>query len=379
MPHPLALYVHFPWCQQKCPYCDFNSHALPPETDLTVYIQALEQDLGSQLTRIADAHIETVFIGGGTPSLLPAALVERLLNSIDRLAGLGGCQEITLEANPGTLDLIRLRDYRSTGINRLSMGIQSLNDTSLRALGRIHNRATALHSAEDAHQAGFDNLNLDLMFGLPCQSVAQALEDLDTALSLVPAHLSWYQLTLEPNTPFHHQPPTLPEEELIDEMQQQGTTLLEEQGYRQYEVSAFSHPGAECRHNLNYWSFGDYLGIGAGAHGKIRLASGKQQRYCKTRGPERYLEAPEAMANSWILSDQELPMEFMMNALRLKQGFDNSLFERVTGLSLTQIQQPLAEAEAKGLLQRKTHWLRPTALGYRFLNDLINLFAPDTD
>ena len=373
---PLSLYLHFPWCVRKCPYCDFNSHQAGDEIPETAYIDALIRDLDQALP--GDRRVVSVFLGGGTPSLFSAAAVERLLTAVRRRLNLARDAEITLEANPGTAEAGRFAGYRRAGINRLSLGVQSLTDASLAALGRIHNAAEARRAVALAGSAGFDNLNIDIMYGLPHQESAAAMRDLDAVLELSPAHLSWYQLTLEPNTVFYSRPPSLPDDDRVAEMQERGEALLSANGYRRYEVSAWARPGSEARHNLNYWEFGDYLGLGAGAHSKLTdPATGRVTRYSKLRFPGRYLEtagSDAAVTGKRVLGDDDLILEFMMNALRLPRGFDAALFEQRTGLSLEEVEEKLCRAEQAGLLSTAGGRIVPTARGSRFLNDLLLCF-----
>jgi len=371
---PLGLYIHIPWCLRKCPYCDFNSHAVdgePPEID---YVDALLADLAKQAPQVAGRPVQTVFFGGGTPSLFSGAAIARLLEGIAATVELAPDAEITLEANPGTAEAARFTDYRAAGVNRLSIGVQSLDDQCLRALGRVHNADQARRAVERARMAGFDNLNLDLMYGLPGQDLQAALADLRAVLALAPEHLSWYQLTLEPNTLFHARPPALPDGDTVGDIMEAGLALLAGAGFRQYEVSAHARPGWEARHNRNYWTFGDYLGIGAGAHGKLSGPDGRVRRYSRPRHPRDYLAAPTAPGSERLLSADELPLEFLMNALRLHSEVPASLFRERTGLSLAVIEAPLAQARARGLLENDPAVLRPTALGRRFLDDLLLLF-----
>ena len=372
---PLSLYIHLPWCVQKCPYCDFNSHTLESNRqDFNSYIDALAADFADQYQPLGERPINTIFIGGGTPSLLPGAAVERLLSTIRRHAPLAENIEITLEANPGAIDAGHFYDYRLSGINRLSIGIQSFDNQALESLGRIHDHDQAITAYLSAQSAGFDRINLDLMFGLPNQSINGGLKDLQLAVELGPTHLSWYQLTLEPNTPFAHAPPSLPEEETIDEIHQIGIEYLEKRGLERYEISAFAAPDSQCRHNINYWRFGDYIGIGAGAHGKLTRTNGEILRTRNERGPERYLAAPKQFADTQILGLTDLPFEFMMNALRLKSGVHPSLFQQRTGLALGYISKPLETAVSRGLLETSNERIVATDLGFRFLNDLIGMF-----
>jgi putative oxygen-independent coproporphyrinogen III oxidase len=379
---PLSLYVHVPWCVRKCPYCDFNSHGLKSDLPENAYIDALLADLEAESATLQSRTVESVFIGGGTPSLLSPDAVVRLIEGIgDRVKLTPGC-EITLEANPGTAEADRFAGFRQAGITRLSIGVQSFDDQLLASIGRIHDGRQARAAAEMAKAANFDSLNLDLMYALPGQSLAQALSDIETALELQPTHLSYYQLTLEPNTLFFRHPPVLPAEESAWRMSQQGIEHLQSRGYARYEVSAFARPGFECRHNLNYWRFGDYAGIGAGAHGKLTDLRRKEIcRSLKQRHPRVYLEAGRNgrfARKREVVGRDRLPLEFMMNALRLVAGFDLALFSDRSGITLGKISQSLAEAESKGMIEIHDGMLRPTELGIRFLDDLLLLFAPKT-
>lgn len=372
---PLSLYIHYPWCLRKCPYCDFNSHARRPGAGATDsdYVDALLADLTAQY-QDESRPIQSIFIGGGTPSLLPGAELTRLLDGIRALVPLDAQAEITLEANPGAADAAAFAAYRKAGVNRLSIGIQSLSDFHLQALGRVHDSTEALRAVEIARTAGFDNLNLDLIFGLPQQSIEQALKDLEQVLALEPEHLSWYQLTLEPHTAFYQSPPPLPEDDAIAEMQEAGLELLETADFERYEVSAYARTGFECRHNLNYWRFGDYLGIGAGAHGKRTLETGEVIRLAKERGPERYLAEPTAFASRTSLGKADLVFEFMLNALRLKAGVPVGLFTERTGLEPYALKSGVKKARALGLLDEDPDRLKATEFGFRFLNDLLGCF-----
>ncbi len=376
IPPPLALYVHVPWCIRKCPYCDFNSHVRPEALPETAYIDALLADLRADLRWVEGRSLSSVFIGGGTPSLLSAATIGRLLqgvrDEIDCEPGL----EVTLEANPGAVEIGDLAGYLRAGVNRLSLGVQSFHENSLRMLGRIHNAREASSALGLARQAGFSRINLDLMFGLPGQDLAMARGDLQAALDLEVEHLSYYQLTLEPNTAFHHAPPPLPDEDQIWEIQEQGHDLLRQAGYGHYEVSAFSRVGAECRHNLNYWRFGDYLGIGAGAHAKLSHGDGRIERLWKLRHPEAYLGAAEdaRVQGCRELTPTDRLLEFFMNALRLTQGVERNLFSERTGLAQQALQGPVSEAISKGLLASDPERLCASPLGQRFLNDLLMIF-----
>ncbi|NER61576.1 radical SAM family heme chaperone HemW [Pseudomonas sp. MAFF212428] len=372
---PLALYIHIPWCVRKCPYCDFNSHAATPELPEAAYIDALLADLDQELGAVYGRPISSIFFGGGTPSLFSAHALGRLLAGVEQRIPFAADIEITLEANPGTFEQDKFKAYRQLGINRLSIGIQSFQQAKLEALGRIHNGDEAVRAAAMARAAGFDNFNLDLMHGLPDQSLGDALGDLRQAIALKPTHLSWYQLTLEPNTVFWNQPPELPEDDILWDIQEAGQALMAEHGYHQYEVSAYAQPGKAARHNLNYWSFGDFIGIGAGAHGKLSHPDGRILRTWKTRLPKDYLNPDKPFkAGEKLLPVDELPFEFLMNALRLTEGVDAELFAQRTGLPLAQLAQARREAEQKGLLQVEPTRLVATARGQLFLNDLLQYF-----
>ncbi len=372
---PLALYIHIPWCVRKCPYCDFNSHAASPTLPETDYVDALLADLDQDLHAVHGRPLASIFFGGGTPSLFSAAALGRLLAGVEQRIAFCDDIEITLEANPGTFEQEKFKAYRALGINRLSIGIQSFQAQKLAALGRIHSGDEALRAAEMARQAGFDNFNLDLMHGLPDQSLEDALSDLRQAIALAPTHLSWYQLTLEPNTVFWSQPPQLPEDDTLWDIQEAGQALLASAGYAQYEVSAYAQPGRAARHNLNYWSFGDFIGIGAGAHGKLSAPDGQIVRTWKTRLPKDYLDPGKAFkAGEKALPDAELPFEFMMNALRLTDGVDSQLFVERTGLGPQTLAEARRQAEQKGLLQVEPSRLVATPRGQLFLNDLLQYF-----
>ncbi len=371
---PLAAYVHLPWCLRKCPYCDFNSHTLSGPLPEAAYIQALLADLQQEQPVLQGRPLVSVFFGGGTPSLFSPAALEQVLARLEQLAGFASGVEITLEANPGTLDQTRFRDYRQLGINRLSIGIQSFQDPQLQALGRVHDAARARQAIDMALAASFDNFNLDLMHGLPGQTPELALADLETALAWQPAHLSWYQLTLEPDTRFWHQPPVLPDEDSLWAIQQAGQQLLASRGYQHYETSAYCQPGRQARHNLNYWTFGDFVGLGAGAHGKLTGADGRVHRRWKVRAPGEYLAGPERLAGEHPLDEAELVFEFLMNALRLTGGVPVSLFSARTGLPPERL--PRQQAEQRGLLDPDPQRLVATAKGQLFLNDLLQLFLP---
>ena len=374
---PLALYIHIPWCVKKCPYCDFNSHAAGPVLPEQDYVDALLADLDADLPRVHGRPLGSIFFGGGTPSLFSARALGRLLEGVEQRVAFAADIEITLEANPGTFEQAKFKGYRSLGINRLSIGVQSFQAAKLKALGRIHDGHEAVRAADMARAAGFDNFNLDLMHGLPEQSIEDALFDLRTAIAQGPTHLSWYQLTMEPNTVFWSQPPQLPEDDLLWDIQEAGQALLAAEGYAQYEVSAYARAGHQARHNLNYWSFGDFLGIGAGAHAKLSAPDGRIVRTWKTRLPKDYLDATKAFqAGERVLDAGELPFEFLMNVLRLSEGVDAALFEQRTGLPLASLDAARREAEARQLLQRDPTRLVATREGQLFLNDLLQHFLP---
>lgn len=372
---PLALYIHIPWCVRKCPYCDFNSHAAGPTLPEEEYVDALLADLNADLQHVHGRPLTSIFFGGGTPSLFSDRALGRLLEGVERRVAFAGDIEITLEANPGTFEQAKFKGYRALGINRLSIGVQSFQQAKLKALGRIHDGDEAIRAADMARAAGFDNFNLDLMHGLPDQSIEDALFDLRTAISQGPTHLSWYQLTMEPNTVFWSQPPVLPEDDLLWDIQEAGQALLAAEGYAQYEVSAYAQPGKQARHNLNYWTFGDFLGIGAGAHAKLSTPAGRIQRTWKTRLPKDYLDPAKAFqAGERLLEADELPFEFLMNVLRLTEGAPAELFSQRTGLPLQQLERSRREAERQGLLQADHTRLVATAKGQLFLNDLLQQF-----
>ncbi|WP_238349969.1 radical SAM family heme chaperone HemW [Pseudomonas sp. SWRI111] len=372
---PLALYIHIPWCVRKCPYCDFNSHTASPVLPEQEYVDALLADLDQDLHAVYGREISSIFFGGGTPSLFSAEALGRLLKGVEQRIPFASDIEITLEANPGTFEQEKFVAYRKLGINRLSIGIQSFQQEKLEALGRIHNGDEAVRAAGMARQAGFDNFNLDLMHGLPDQSLDDALSDLRQAIALNPTHISWYQLTLEPNTVFWNQPPVLPEDDTLWDIQEAGQALLAEHGYAQYEVSAYAQAGRPARHNLNYWSFGDFIGIGAGAHGKLSHPDGRIVRTWKTRLPKDYLNpAKSFQAGEKSLTNEEMPFEFLMNALRLTAGVESRLYSERTGLSLDTLAEGRREAEQSGLLQVEPSRLAATERGQLFLNDLLQQF-----
>lgn len=365
-PASAAVYVHLPWCVKKCPYCDFNSHPLKGALPVAEYVDALVTDLEAQLEDRAITNIPTVFFGGGTPSLFPADAFTRLLDSLEH--SLTADAEITMEANPGTTEHGDLAGYRQAGINRLSFGAQSFDDARLLDLGRIHDSSAIRTSFELARQAGFDNVNLDLMYGLPNQSRDAALADLEAAIALNPEHISWYQLTLEPKTEFARRPPPLPGDIVLEAMEQTGYRLLEAAGYRRYEVSAYARPGRECQHNRQYWTFADYLGAGAGAHGKYRRADGVSVRTRKAHQPRLYVSDPAAGTETPIPGDA-LPAEFMLNALRLTEGVSVDRFEAATGLPLSTLEPARGEQIEAGLLESDR--LAATRAGYPLLDSLI--------
>lgn len=372
---PLSLYIHIPWCVRKCPYCDFNSHEARGGLPEDEYVAALIRDLELSLPLVWGRKVYSVFIGGGTPSLLSAPALEKILSSVRMLLPLDINAEITLEANPGTVEAGKFKGFRDAGVNRLSLGVQSFNSTHLQALGRIHDADEARRAIEIA-QSHFDNINLDLMYALPQQTLEQAEQDVQTALTFAPQHLSCYHLTLEPNTLFHRYPPSLPDDDASSEMQQRIEVLLAERGYQHYETSAFAQPKKQSRHNLNYWQFGDYLGIGAGAHSKISSHDAviRQARY---KQPQAYMDQVKQGApvqTEQALARDDLCFEFMMNALRLNEGFDAGLFGERTSLTLMSIRSELEQAEQRGLLVRDQQRIAPTETGRRFLNDLLEIF-----
>jgi len=379
---PLSLYIHFPWCIQKCPYCDFNSHSIKQDIPESQYIEILLQDLENDLPLVWGRKVNTIFMGGGTPSLFSPEAMETLLAGIRARIPLSPNAEITMEANPGTVENERLAGFRETGINRLSLGIQSFNDQHLKRLGRIHDSAIAINAIEAAKQAGFDNFNLDLMFGLPNQTIKQAVDDVKTALSFSPTHISYYQLTLEPNTEFHHNPPPLPGDEQTWEIYNEGKRLLFENSFQQYEVSAYSQEKHYSRHNKNYWLFGDYLGIGAGAHAKI--TDGNQQsitRYWKHRHPKDYLSLDNAskIAGKRKLEINELVFEFLLNALRLTEGFQLNTFQTRTGLKADELQKNLEHAVSQGLViwNNESNQIKTSEKGQLFLNNILENLLPE--
>ena len=379
---PLSVYLHLPWCVRKCPYCDFNSHTAGAEADTARYARALAVDLAREAPDVAGRAVETVFLGGGTPSFFAPAEIGRVLDAVRESFRLAPDAEITMEANPGTLESGRLAGFREAGVNRLSLGAQSFDDAALARLGRIHGADDIRRAFREARAAGFDNINLDLMFALPGQDLAGAAADLEEALRLAPEHLSRYQLTLEPNTRFHAEPPAgLPDEDRAFEMEERGRELLAAAGYAQYEVSAYALPGRRCRHNLNYWLFGDYVGAGAGAHGKLTRADGTVWRTCRTAHPRLYMEQLEAGTKGPApreVAPAELGFEYLLNALRLNEGFTEAGFRERTGLAFGSLAVPIAEARRRGLLAADGAggW-KASRLGRLYLNDLQALFLPE--
>ncbi len=373
---PLSLYIHIPWCIEKCPYCDFNSHKLQgniPEGD---YLQALIEDLKQDLVYVQGRVLHSVFIGGGTPSLISANGIEWLLKNIKELIPFENEIEITLEANPGTIENKKICDFKEAGVNRFSFGIQSFQQDKLTNLGRIHSPQEAKNAAINALKVKINSFNLDLMHGLPLQTLSDALNDLQTAIDLKPMHLSWYQLTIEPNTQYFYSQPILPDDDLLWDIQEAGQKLLAENGYRQYEISGYSQQGFECQHNLNYWSFGDYIGIGCGAHGKFSLPLEKKIfRTTKIKHPKGYLDKQRPFLNNKIsVIRDEIAFEYMMNRLRLFKPIPFHEFQAYTGLTLKDIEQPITRAiDKKLLIKYSGHW-KVTPLGHRYLNELLNLF-----
>ena len=373
---PLSLYVHIPWCVRKCPYCDFNSHESGQNLPEQDYVEALRLDMATDIALAQGRPLQSIFFGGGTPSLFSGKAIGKIIDSAEQLFGFAPDIEITLEANPGTAEHGNFRDLRSAGVNRLSLGIQSFNDQHLQKLGRIHGSEEAMRAYDYARDAGFENINLDLMHGLPNQTLEQAMADLEQAFTMAPEHISWYQLTIEPNTVFYNRPPQLPVDDILADIQDAGHAKLATHGYSQYEVSAYASPGRQSRHNLNYWEFGDYLAAGAGAHGKItRSARGDIKRYRKTRLPNDYLNADKPFtAGQEVISSENLPLEFLMNALRLNSGFSQTLFEQRTGLPFSTIASPINVLINEGFLRSDDVRIQTTNLGKRFLNNVLGRF-----
>ena len=388
---PLSLYIHVPWCVRKCPYCDFNSHKAEEHIPEAEYVQALLDDLAADLPYVQGREIQTIFIGGGTPSLLSVEAYKNLLEGLQEKVSFVKDIEITMEANPGTFEAEKFAGYRKLGINRLSIGVQSFADKQLKHLGRIHDGQQAVAAIKMAKEAGFDNFNIDLMHGLPDQSQVQALADIQQAIDLGPTHLSWYQLTIEPNTEFFKRPPVLPEDETLWDIQEAGQALLAKHGFDQYEVSAYAQAGKQATHNLNYWQFGDYIGIGAGAHGKVTdlvnqpesITASPVFRTWKTRAPKDFLNAAKSnstqnckgfLAGKESIQNEDLGLEFLMNALRLQDGFDLELFEQRTGYSLDTITEGIQQAITKGLLEQNGDQIKTTTKGSLFLNEILAFF-----
>ena len=373
---PLSLYVHIPWCLKKCPYCDFNSHQAAttiPEQD---YVDTLINDLKADLPWVQGRKLESIFFGGGTPSLFSGTAIGTILNTAEQLIGFDSAIEITLEANPGTVEQNKFADFHSAGVNRLSIGVQSFNDQQLQRLGRIHDGTEALKAIDTARAVGFNNFNIDLMHGLPAQTMAQAQADIELAVQSGAQHISWYQLTIEPNTEFYSRSPSLPSDERLADIQQVGNQTLQQAGFHQYEVSAFAVDGQRSKHNMNYWQFGDYLGIGAGAHGKVTLPERNQVlRTNKTRQPNDYLSRKDSLvAQQQTIDSDQMAIEFMMNGLRLRDGIPMAYFPKRTGLPMTTVQTQVEELQRDGLMTIDEHRYRATELGYQFLNTLLQKF-----
>jgi oxygen-independent coproporphyrinogen-3 oxidase len=376
---PLSLYIHIPWCVRKCPYCDFNSHNAPETLPQRDYVDALLRDLEPDLPLAAGRALQSIFFGGGTPSLFSPDNIARIIDATNARLDFAGDIEITLETNPGTVEHGPFADYRKAGVNRISFGVQSFDDEALKRIGRIHDASEAERAVKMAQDAGLDNINIDLMYALPNQTLAGALADIDKAIALRTPHLSHYQLTLEPNTPFAANPPPLPDDDSAWDMQEACQARLAEAGVMQYEVSAYARDGAQCRHNLNYWNFGDYLGIGAGAHGKYTTDDGHIRRRWKVRAPRGFLEhagTPRGIGWDDAVVRERIAFEFMLNALRLNEGFDDATFESRTGLTMDDIAPTLAAARERGLIDIDGDRIRASSLGQRFLNDTIALFLP---
>ncbi|GLP98101.1 radical SAM family heme chaperone HemW [Paraferrimonas sedimenticola] len=375
---PLSLYVHIPWCVRKCPYCDFNSHEQKAELPESQYVEALLKDLAADAAMAQGRPLESIFIGGGTPSLFSGAAIGRILDGARELIGFADKCEITMEANPGTIEHDSFKAYREAGVTRLSLGVQSFGTEQLKALGRIHDRTQAEMAAAQALSAGFDSVNLDLMHGLPGQTPELALADIMQAADLAPPHLSWYQLTIEPNTQFYSKPPTLPQDEALWQIFDEGQARMQSLGYRQYEVSAWAQPGMECQHNLNYWKFGDYLGIGCGAHGKLTDPSGNRiLRTEKIKHPKGYLQAIDYRRDVKPIAEQELPLEYLMNRARLLEAIPKAEYQAYTGLSWRSLSQKLAPAAQRGLLsENQAHW-QLTDKGQLFVNEILGLLVED--
>jgi putative oxygen-independent coproporphyrinogen III oxidase len=373
---PLSLYIHIPWCVQKCPYCDFNSHALKGEVPADDYVAHLLADLQADLPLLVTREIGTIFIGGGTPSLLSGEAMQQLLDGVRRILPLSAHAEITMEANPGTVEAGRFNAYQQAGVNRISIGVQSFAADKLQRLGRIHGPQEAIRAAQLAASLGLRSFNLDLMHGLPEQTLTQALDDLRQGIALNPPHISWYQLTIEPNTLFGSRPPVLPDDDALWDIYEQGDALLRAAGYQQYETSAYAKAGYQCQHNLNYWRFGDYLGIGCGAHGKLTQPDGTIVRTVKTRHPRGYM-AGRYLEKQTVVATEDLPFEFFMNRFRLLEPAPREEFSRYTGLPEQVIRQPLHQAISKGYLQETADSWQVTQQGKLFLNSLLELFLSE--
>ncbi len=376
---PLSLYIHIPWCVQKCPYCDFNSHALKQEVPETDYVAALLADLDADLAYMQGRQLQSIFIGGGTPSLFSAAAIKALLQGVATRIPFADDIEITLEANPGTVEAGRFAGYQQAGVTRISIGVQSFQPEKLQRLGRIHDPKQAIAAGLQARQAGLRSFNIDLMHGLPEQTISDALFDLQQAIDIAPPHLSWYQLTIEPNTAFGSRPPVLPEDETLWDIQEQGHQLLLAAGYRQYEISAYAKPGYECRHNLNYWQFGDYLGIGCGAHGKITLpAEDRIIRTAKVKHPKGYLDPERTFRDQcWDVENDDRPFEYFMNRMRLFQPIPKAEFTARTSLSAESVEPLFKRAYEQGLLEQTESEWQVTETGHRYLNSLLTMLMED--
>ncbi|MCL9780893.1 radical SAM family heme chaperone HemW [Vibrio sp. S4M6] len=388
VPPPLSLYIHIPWCVQKCPYCDFNSHTLKNDIPESQYIEALLEDLAADIARYrldnAVRPLRSIFIGGGTPSLISAQGIATLLKGVQAQLPFSDDIEVTMEANPGTIEVERFEQYRVAGVTRISIGVQSFEQAKLESLGRIHGENEAINAARKAHEIGLNSFNLDLMHGLPDQSIGQALKDLDKAIDIAPPHLSWYQLTIEPNTQFFYKTPTLPDDDDLWEIFDKGHNKLREAGYVQYEISGYSKPGFQCQHNLNYWRFGDYLGIGCGAHGKVSFADGQILRTNKIKHPKGYLAAKGNLVKSYLneqapVLEKDRPFEFFMNRFRLIEACPKQDFIDTTGLALETIEETIQWAVDKQYIDdTETHW-QVTQKGKLFLNDLLAAFVDESD
>lgn len=381
VPPPLSIYVHLPWCVRKCPYCDFNSHVAPPDLPQARYVDCLLEDFEYDLHAVGGRDVQSIFFGGGTPSLFAPEQIARVIDGLGSRANFASAIEITMEANPGTIEHGRFSEYRSAGVTRVSVGVQSFDDVQLQRLGRIHSASHVHNAVDEVRAAGFDNFNLDLMYGLPEQTIEGALQDLAYAIELKPTHLSHYQLTLEPGTVFYHRPPPLPDDETTWQMQERCQERLAAAGYGQYEVSAYAQSNYQCRHNLNYWQFGDYIGIGAGAHGKLTSTEeGGVLRTVRLKQPREYLagSVSQRLIERQLVPQGELPFEYMLNALRLNRGFDVTDFEKRTGLTAEVLAPALRRAENLQLVQSSGSLFVPTERGHRFLTDLQGLFLGQT-